>query len=153
MLKYASNCFRSLRSKCQSLRGAPVTRHLCCGSVMVSMKLSVSMNDDAVAFVAMNVEVLAYCCHELRNDAERNDLLVNGFPFGTIPDEAAVEGYDEAAMLLQFKLFGKRKDAIKRTSAGKDDGQSSLLRLNKNPLSIRRYGFACGEQSAIEVCS
>ena len=70
----------------------------------------------------MNVEVLTYGRNKLRNDAERNDLLVEGFPFGTIPNEAAVEGYDEAAMLLQFKLFGKRKNAIKRTTAGKNDG-------------------------------
>ena len=101
----------------------------------------------------MNMEVITYGCHELRNDAERNDLLVDGFLFGTIPNEAAVEGYDEASMLLQFKLFGKRKNAIKRTTAGKDNGQPLLLSLNKNPLSIRCYGFACGEQSAIEVCS
>ena len=99
------------------------------------------------------MEVLTYCCHKLRNDAERNDLFVDGFLFGTIPNEAAVEGYDEAAMLLQFKLLSKGKNAVKRTTAGKDNGQSLLLSLNKNPLRIRCYGFACGEQSAIKVSS
>ena len=101
----------------------------------------------------MDVEVLPYCCHEFRQELERNGLFLYDFRFKTIPDKTAVIGNDVAIVLLQFKLLGKRKDAVKRTSAGKNDGQPSFLCFNEDFTTIRRYRLIGSQQSAVEVSS
>ena len=109
------------------------------------MLIGLALNDDIVTFVAVNTEVLPYGFNKLRYEVKGNGFFLDGFTFGTIPDEASVEGNDEASILPKFQLFCKRTDAIKRPSTGKDDSQSMFLSLYENLLRERRDSFISGE--------
>ena len=71
-----------------------------------------ALNDDAIAFVAVDVEGATDGLYKLWNEGKRNGLLLDGFAFGTIPNKTSVKGYNEASEPLQLELLGKGKDAV-----------------------------------------
>ena len=72
-------------------------RHLVGSGNIVRTLVGFALNDDAIAFVAVDVEVAADGLYKLWNEGKRNGLLLDGFAFGTIPNEAPVKGNNEAS--------------------------------------------------------
>ena len=104
-------------------------RHLIGSGNIDGTLIGFALNDDAIAFVAVDAKVAAYDFYKLWNEGKRNGLFLDGFALGTIPNEAPVKGNNEASEPLQLELLGKGKDAVKWASTCKNDGKSALLCL------------------------